>query len=191
MTNSMITRRTFLNASIAAGAAGAAAAAAMLSSVRAAEATPAGGPASVIIIRHGEEPPKGPHLNDRGRARAAALSALFPSRFPTPTVMFAAKSSPQSARSSETLAPLAATLGLTVNETFADTQYQTLANTIRTSGTYTGGHVLICWHHATMIQLATALGAPHAPKWPSKQYDHAWRLSFTNGVVTFTDVPLP
>jgi phosphohistidine phosphatase SixA len=147
----------------------------------------AAGPAEVLIIRHAEEPPHGPHLNDRGRARAAALVQLFPARFALPTALFATRPTRESVRSTETLQPLAAALHLQIDETFAETEYRQLAEAILTRSAYAGGHVLICWHHGTITNLAAALGVARAPSWPSKRYDHVWRIRDPAGHATLTD----
>jgi broad specificity phosphatase PhoE len=148
-------------------------------------------PGEVLIIRHAEEPGRGDnaHLNDEGRARAAALPKLFAGRFAPPTVLFAARSSRESARSVETLEPLAARLHLRIDDTFSDEKYQKLAEAILTGRQYEGTHILICWHHATIPELAAALGAHRPPLWPDKQYDHIWQLRFKGKTVTLTDEP--
>jgi phosphohistidine phosphatase SixA len=147
------------------------------------------GPAEVLLMRHGEEPPHGPHLDDRGRARAAALVKMFPTRFPIPTALFATQPTKASARSTETLRPLAEALHLPLDESFPEVQYLKLAKAILTRRTYVGGHVVICWHHDTIIKLAEALGATQPPPWPAKQYDHVWRFQYTAGHATLFDEP--
>lgn len=145
------------------------------------------GPADVLIMRHAEEPPHGPHLDDRGRARAAALVKLFPARFALPTALFATRSTRESVRSTETLEPLAAALHLHIDETFGVLEYRQLAEAILTRPAHAGGHVLICWHHETITNLAAALGVVQPPKWPSKQYDHVWRIRYSTGHATLAD----
>lgn len=132
------------------------------------------GPATVLLIRHGEEPDNGPSLSDRGRDRAKALAKLFPERFPTPTALFSARTTKASARSMETLEPLAEALHLPVDDRFVDTRYSELALLLLTDRRYSDGHILICWHRETMPALAGALGIARPPKWPSSQYDGLW-----------------
>jgi hypothetical protein len=134
------------------------------------------GPADVLLIRHGEEPDNGPNLNDRGRDRAKALTTLFPQRFPMPTALFAARTTKASARSMETLQPLAEALHLPVDDRFVDTRYSDLALLLLSDQRYAGGHILICWHRETMPELAAALGVARPPKWPSSQYDGIWLI---------------
>lgn len=149
--------------------------------------TPAG-PVEVVIIRHGEEPKDGPHLDDRGRARAKALIGLFGDPFSVPTSLFAAKSTKQSARSVETLTPLSKSLRIPINTRFTDQQYKQLAKTVLHGSRHAGGHVIICWHRETMTELAAALGVANPPQWPSNQYDHLWRIRYgKDKKVTLTD----
>jgi phosphohistidine phosphatase SixA len=146
------------------------------------------GPVEVLIIRHGEEPNGGPHLNDQGRARAKALIKFFKDPLTRPTSLFAAKSSPQSARSVETLTPLSKALGLRIDVRFNDREYKKLASAILHGARHAGGHVLICWHRETMTELAAALGVANPPQWPSNEYDHVWRIRYEKGKkVVLTD----
>jgi phosphohistidine phosphatase SixA len=177
----MINRRVFL-----ASMAGLGIHATWPRSLSALGAAPAG-PAEVLIMRHAEEPPHGRHLNDRGRARAAALGKLFPARFALPTALFATRPTKDSARSTETLEPLAAGLQLRIDESFQELQYRALAETILTSPAHAGGHVLVCWHRDTMTNLAAALGVVGPPRWPAKQYDHVWQIRYPAGRATLID----
>jgi len=179
----MIDRRSFLTSVALLGAP------AITLWSRSARAAPAAGPAEVLLMRHGEEPPHGPHLDDRGRARAAALVKMFPSRFAIPTALFATQPTKASARSTETLQPLAAALHLPVDASVPELQYLRLAKAILTKRAYAGGHIVICWHHDTITKLAEALGAPQPPPWPAKQYDHIWRLRYAAGRATLADEP--
>jgi|HubBroStandDraft_6_1064221.scaffolds.fasta_scaffold207348_2 hypothetical protein len=150
----------------------------------------AGVPAEVLIIRHAEQPARGSlvHLSDVGRARAAALPSLFPTRFAKPAFLFATRPSKESERPLETLQPLAQALRLRIDDKFPDDAYAQLASTILTGATYAGAHVLICWHHGLIPALAAALGAAHAPaRWPEAQYDHVWQLRYGADGVTFDD----
>jgi len=146
------------------------------------------GPASVLVIRHGEEPPHGRDLNDKGRQRANALRQLFPSRFPKPTAIFATKSSRESARPFETVEPLAAYLGLRINDKYTDDHYAELAKDVLTDPALNGGHVLIAWHRGTIRDLARELRVADAPVWPELQYDHIWVIQYgPDGKASFSD----
>jgi len=149
------------------------------------------GPIEVIIIRHGEEPSDGPHLSDEGKARAKALAGLFGSPFEMPTSLYAAQSTKQSERSVETLEPLSKATGVTIDSRFSDQEYKKLATTILHGSRHAGAHVLVCWHHDTISELAAALGVDNPPKWPSSQYDHMWRIHYAkDNKVTMTDEPM-
>jgi len=149
-------------------------------------------PLEILLIRHGEESASGDsvHLNAAGRTRADHLSQLFPARFATPELLFAARSSKASHRSVETLTPLAAALHLRIDDRCDDTQYRKLAKDVLSRADCSGKHLLICWHHSTLPKLAAALGAKHAPPtWPGAQYDRVWQLRFTATGVVFADLP--
>jgi len=136
------------------------------------------GPADVLIIRHAEEESKGPHLNVRGRERANALVKLFDKRFAKPTAIFASKSSPESSRPVETVQPLAAALGIAINDEFKDTRYEALSELVLHDSKYDRGHILICWHQGSIPELARTLGATSVPKWSKEQYDGVWVLKY-------------
>lgn len=145
------------------------------------------GPVEVMIIRHGEEPDKGPHLSEQGQARAKALVDMFGSPFSQPTSLWAAKSSDNSERSVETLEPLSKSLKIPIDVRFKDDQYKKLAEAILQGPRHAGGNVLICWHRETMTELAAALGVANPPEWKSKDYDRIWRIRYSNGKATLTD----
>ena len=179
----MITRRSFLTSLGATGLA----AALPIGWPDARQVGAAPGPADVLLIRHGEEPPNGRDLDERGRRRANALHELFPSRFPRPTALFATKSSRESARPFETLQPLAALLGLQIDDHYTDDHYAELATEVLTDKRLTGAHVLICWHHGTIRDLATALKVVNAPEMPATVYDRAWFIRYAGGKATLAD----
>jgi phosphohistidine phosphatase SixA len=153
---------------------------------RAIEAQTAG-LADVLLIRHGEERDKGPDLNERGRDRAKALARLFPRRFPAPTALFAARTTKASARSVETLEPLAASLNLKIDDRFDESRYDDLVLILLSGRQYAGGHALICWHRETLPALAAALGVERPPSWPSSRYDRIWFVRLTGTRVTLTE----
>jgi broad specificity phosphatase PhoE len=149
-------------------------------------------PSEILLIRHAEKTePKGDlHLNDRGRARAEALPRLFTSRFARPDFLFAARRSKLSNHAYETIEPLARALSLHIDDHLTDGQYATLATQILTDPRYRGSHILICWHHEPIPQLAMALGATDTPlKWPDKVYDQIWRLRYVEERPTFEQLP--
>jgi phosphohistidine phosphatase SixA len=143
-------------------------------------------PAEVFIIRHAEEPDTGAHLSDQGRERAKALVQLFSGRFTKPTALYATATSGSSTRSFETLEPIAAALGLQIDQSCSSLEYNKLASLIM-SNQNAGGHVLACWHRESIADLAEALGVRRAPHWPPTQYDHVWWLRYADGRPTFSD----
>lgn len=175
----MITRRGFLGF----GVMGLRSATAAL----AAPAAPATHPAEIVILRHAEKPtPKDVHLSERGLQRAAALPSLFPARLAVPQILIAARQSKHSNHAHETLAPLADALHLPIDEHLPDGKYRELARRLLSDARYEGMHVCICWHHETIPQLASALGARGAPsKWHDKVFDQVWRLRYQDDRVRF------
>lgn len=145
-------------------------------------------PGEVLLIRHGEEPKNGPDLDDRGRARANALVGLFEHPLMQPATVFAAKSSKQSARPVQTCEPLAKAIGLTIDERFDEKEFAQLATAILQGPGPAGRSVVVCWKRETMPELATALGVANPPiEWPSNQFDHIWRISYSGGKATLKD----
>jgi broad specificity phosphatase PhoE len=118
--------------------------------------SPTGLPNRVFIIRHAEKSETGdsPHLSEKGRRRAAALP-----RYPLPTLarIFAAGTSPESARSVETVTPLAAASGLSINAEIKNVELPQLIDEVL-SGRLAGKDILICWHHEEIPHLTRSLG---------------------------------
>ena len=157
-------------------------------------------PSTILLIRHAEKPgetkhrevldadAKDPKLSLQGRNRAAAYAAYFSAKwpggpFPGIDAIFATANSDASHRPAETVAPLAAALGIQPNENYgnSDKDIAKLAGDLL-GGKYAGKVVLICWHHGTLQTLAHALGATSAPPWPSPTtFDLVWRLDYANG----------
>ncbi len=152
-------------------------------------------PATILIIRHAEKLPNGdPDLSAVGYERAQLLLNDFVPigvrpDLPTPQDIFAAAPSHHSNRSALTVIPLAEALHIQINQDFEDHNYADLAAEVL-SGRYAGKTVLISWHHGTIPQLATALGAtpPYDP-WPAQQFDRIWRIDYINGKATLQDLP--
>jgi hypothetical protein len=55
---------------------------------------------------------------------------------------------------------LAQSIGVKIDDSFADDDYKALAAEILTNQKYQGELVLVCWHHEKIPKLALALGAP-------------------------------
>jgi hypothetical protein len=123
------------------------------------------------------------------------LAALIPQRFPNPDFLFAAAPSKYSNRPVETLRPLAAKCGLTLNKDVADQDYEVLASELLGKPDYDGKLVIICWHHGHIPDLAMALGAPQAEimaapgmiglHWDPAIFDRFWSITFADGGISF------
>ncbi|MFE6054393.1 hypothetical protein ACFQ6N_26875 [Kitasatospora sp. NPDC056446] len=171
----------------------------------AARASDPGGEAFVMVVRHGEKPDgshpgldengkhDGKSLTERGWARANALPGLFSPPAPglrTPArILAAADQGPLAGahRMRQTVTPLAAKLGLTVDTRYAESQESDLA------GAALAGPqpVLICWEHSRIPRIVEALGATGsgAPAvWPDR-FDLVWVFSRpAGGAWTFQEV---
>jgi hypothetical protein len=169
-------------------------------------------PREILLIRHAEKPkkPGDAHLSAQGKQRAELLIGLFtasPKRrdpFPKPDFIFATHDTDNSSRPRETVAPLAAKLGLPLNTDFrhkeGKTGIQGLSDRLLTRKKYAGKTVLVCWHHGQMRDLALALlaRAPNAKavlkavpkKFPDDRFDLVWQITFDKGGnATFTVRP--
>jgi phosphohistidine phosphatase SixA len=144
-------------------------------------------PYQIVIIRHAEKPggndddatSTDPNLSLRGYERAAALAPFLPPTFGQPDFLFASQASSSSNRPVETITPLANSLGMKINSSFADADYLALANSLLNTATYAGQLVLICWHHGKIPKLATALGVtPPLDPWPSDVFDRVWQITY-------------
>lgn len=126
--------------------------------------------ATLLLIRHAEKSgdPQDAALTPAGEARSQAYVAYFrnPGRGASPLAasswLIAAADSVNSTRSRLTLAPLAAALGLPIDATVADHDFQRLADRLLGDSRYDNVTTLICWHHGQILALAHALGAPLA-----------------------------
>jgi broad specificity phosphatase PhoE len=140
-----------------------------------ADAETAGGlsNAVILVIRHAEKPANGVGLTDVGQARAEACASYFknisldgkPLKL---DCLIAAADTPGSHRPRLTLEPTSRMLGVPINSTFADLQFQELADELRTRPH--GDHILICWHHSTIPALVEALGADPGRLFPNGEW---------------------
>ena len=145
---------------------------------------------TVFIIRHAEKPSEGPHLSDKGRERAQALVDLFGDCFCKPVALIAAANQPKSSRPVETLEPLSAALGLSINAELGTMDVDRLAERLRGGREPVGPVILISWRHDAIPLLAQALGAQDAPSdWPEHIFDRVWRLLYAaDGAARFADL---
>ncbi|HEY7936170.1 MAG TPA: hypothetical protein VID26_03475 [Candidatus Limnocylindrales bacterium] len=152
-------------------------------------------PESICIIRHAEKqladaPPRAVAVDGSpdpeslivaGWQRAGALISLFVPRpggtapLPTPTRLIASEVGPHShsRRPIETLEPLAARLGLALDDPFVQDDLDQLVATLKASS----GHILVAWEHKRIPLIANELvGSPGAvPQvWPDDRFDLVW-----------------
>jgi broad specificity phosphatase PhoE len=151
--------------------------------------SPIGLPHRIFIIRHAEKPETGnsPYLSEKGRLRAAALTRYA---FPTLAGIFAARTSPVSARPVETVTPLAAVKGVNIDAEVRDKEFPRLVDDVL-SGRMAGSDLLICWHLEEIPHLTKALGVnlTRSYKWPDV-YDRIWVVTYLkDGTPTFEDRP--
>jgi hypothetical protein len=131
----------------------------------------------VLIVRHAEKPADGKLLNAAGVARANAYVAYFKNlKIDGQAVhldhIFATAESKNSDRERLTVAPLAKSLGLTVDDRYKNKAYGDLADDVRT---HRYGHeLLICWHHGNIPAIVTALQGDSAKLFPTGKWadDH-------------------
>ena len=142
--------------------------------------------ATVLIIRHAENPPSGRGLSPTGEQRAKAYKDYFlnftvDSKRLEPQVILVADDSKHSHRPRLTVEPFAKAAKLTIDSRFDNKQPTDLAAELRANDQ--GKVILVCWHHGQIPALLRALGA--APetllpdgKWPKTVYDWVILLSF-------------
>ena len=107
----------------------------------------------------------------------------------TPDTLFAALGGDSnSIRPQQTLTPLAARLGLTIDTSFSKGQEAQLAVALaRETGTS-----LVAWQHESIGAIATQLGTvtPSPPSdWPDSRYDVVWVFSGSGTSWRFAQVP--
>ena len=151
-------------------------------------------PAQVILIRHAEKPEQGNVLSTKGRERAAALAPYFAetdylTTHGTPAAIYAmsAPKGDSSLRAIETVTPLADQLKITIKDSIERDNYRKMVEEIKSSPTYHGKTILICWEHKLIPEIARAFGALQTPgRWPPSVYDRTWVISFdSSGKPTF------
>ena len=137
---------------------------------------------NILMVRHAEKPDSGTGLAVPGQERAQAYAIYFQnySLNSSPlklNYLFAAADSSNSHRPRLTIEPLAAAIGLAINDKHADKDYQKVADDILQNTKYDQQNILICWHHGEILDLATALGAtslPSSSNWPPSWPSHVF-----------------
>jgi len=141
---------------------------------------------TVLIVRHAEKPDVGPGLASMGEKRAAAYATYFQNltvdgRSLRPQTLIATADSKESLRPGLTLKPLAAVLGLPLDQRFKDKDYGAVVQALQSE--IHGQVVLIAWHHGKLDRMLAAFGADPktllpAGKWPEDVYDWLIELPF-------------
>jgi hypothetical protein len=137
--------------------------------------------ATILMIRHGEKPDSGSDvgLTVAGQERAQAYAVYFQnvtvngSQPLALSYLFAAADSSGSHRPRLTIQPLSQALGLSINDSYLETDLTGIQQEICGDPRYEGVNILICWHHEEILQLAEALGVdpsqlPASSNWPDK-----------------------
>ena len=139
-----------------------------------------------MIIRHGEKSKvKTDHtLNATGRERAQRLVGFF-TKAPlkdgilTPQRIYASKGTSASMRPLQTVQPLAATLGLTIDSHW---DFETVESTVGKALAAQHGVTLASAEHTAIPGMCRAFklakGSPKVPAaWPSSRFDLVWRFT--------------
>lgn len=174
----------------------------------------ANGAPLIMLIRHAEKPAAsgGPFgvqsdgsqdaesLTVAGWQRAGALVGLLDPRtsqgpvpvragLGRPTRLIAADPEKGSKRPAQTVTPLAARLGLTLETTWKKDDTAALAAALRT----TTGCTLVAWEHELIPDILSHLGSidpPPPAAWPGDRFDLVWCLSPADaGAWRFAQVP--
>jgi broad specificity phosphatase PhoE len=134
-------------------------------------------PQRILVMRHADKPDveTDPNLSPAGQERADKLVANIPATFGAPDFIFASAVSRHSARPFETVAPLSRTIGVPIDATIADQDYEFLASDLLSNDHYAAKRVLVCWHHGNISALAEALGSLSADV-PARWLDNVFNL---------------
>jgi hypothetical protein len=147
-------------------------------------------PERILCLRHAEEP-DGPELGFDGRRldedalavpgwqRAGALAAtrlcgLLEPAAPGGVRIFVPSygGEPEAHRSHQTMAPLAARLGIAIASTIERDDVDGLAAAVLASS----GLVVVCWQHKRLERLGRSLTGDAALDWPAGRFDLVWDL---------------
>ena len=135
----------------------------------------------LLLMRHAEKTadPQDPDLSPAGLERAKKLADYIPQEFDPLDFLFASALSRHSARPYETIKPLSKKIGLPIDATYADNDYEAFAGALLSDPRYSGKKILVAWHHGNIPPLANALGAP------AGQYPNPWNASVFNLILRF------
>jgi hypothetical protein len=130
----------------------------------------------ILLMRHAEKPddPLDPKLSVAGSDRAQKLAKYIPETFGKPDFLFAAMPSKHSERPYLTLKPLKKAIDVTINTSYADPDYPTLAHHLLTDVDFSGKLLVVCWHHERIPTFAADSGAnprTYPDPWPGKVFN--------------------
>ncbi|KAJ6781805.1 hypothetical protein PWT90_06437 [Aphanocladium album] len=149
---------------------------------------------TVYFIRHGEKPDDGGNgLSAAGVKRAQCLRNVFGhnSGYDIEYIMAQTpKSDGKRARPLDTVKPLAADLGLSVDTHCDRDDPKCVKKAVKN---YKGnGNILICWEHKALRDLAEELGADNAEDYPGDRFDLIWTDKYPyNSISTDTQENCP
>ena len=134
--------------------------------------------ATILLIRHAEKAADSKELTPAGEARAKAYVTYF-QRYQVDgkplklAAIYATTDSKKSHRTRATVEPVAAALGLKVNNSFENKDFALMVADVEAH--HAGEDVLVCWHHGKIPELLRALGADPATvlpsgEWPDDKY---------------------
>ncbi|MDP9091195.1 MAG: hypothetical protein M3O26_20970 [Pseudomonadota bacterium] len=127
------------------------------------------------------------HLSSAGYARAAKLADYIPGKIGVPGFLFATSRSKHSVRPIETIEPLSAKIGVSIDSTYADQDYGALASQLLHDQRFADAMILVCWHHGNIPSMAHALRAK------AGDYPDPWDGQVFNQILIFVysgdDVP--
>ncbi|KAF1729550.1 hypothetical protein CRV24_010087 [Beauveria bassiana] len=131
---------------------------------------------TVYFIRHGEKPADdGNGLSAQGLQRAQCLRSVFGASSDYDIGYILAqtpKSNGKRQRPLDTVKPLAADLGLSVDTHCDRDDPKCVKKAVQN---YKGdGNILICWEHKALTDLAEKLGADNVEDYPSDHFDLIW-----------------
>ncbi|RDA88864.1 hypothetical protein CP532_5462 [Ophiocordyceps camponoti-leonardi (nom. inval.)] len=132
---------------------------------------------TVYFIRHGEKPRDhdDPYLSPRGEKRAQCIRKVFGSASDYNIGHIMAQKPRRNGhrrRPMDTVAPLAADLGLEVDISCRKKDMECVRDVVEN---YNGkGNILICWEHKRIKKIAKELGGRHLDKYPRSAFDLIW-----------------
>lgn len=143
----------------------------------------------VVIVRHGEKPPKGDNLSCQGFNRSKLLPPVLykacggvPNYTFVPTMKTGKSTS--SVRMFQTVTPFAVQYNLKIDSRYAETDtIKAAADVVKKTGV-----VLMVWEHGNIPGLARNMGVPDVPGWMGSDFDSMWIIEFPagGGVPTLT-----